>query len=287
MNDLAKQSKQIQTIDPETLILKAVESNVPVETMERLLSMRAELKEEQAKEAFYTALSLFQRKCPIIRKEREVRGKDGGVRYRYASLDDIVKQIAPLLEECGLSYTVDTKHKKEGFISVILEIHHLLGYSKLSEFDVPIEETAFMNDAQKAGSALTYAKRYAFCNAFGIMTGDQDDDAQSLGKGIDPNELYKRFRRHMDAVWENLASVRTIKAIYSNPDLTEEDRAWKVAECLEELDDQVQMDLNLAPTKGGVFTTKERGYLKSDEVAEARRSIKADKLDKKQNEDLP
>jgi len=274
MNELAKSSAQIQVIDPETLILKAVESNVPVETLERLLAMRAELKAEQAKEAFYAALSQFQSKCPVIQKTREVKDRNGAVRYRYASLDDIVKQVAPILQDCGLSYTIDTKTKAQGFVSVILEIHHVLGYSKLSEFDIPIEESAFMNDAQKTGSALTYAKRYAFQNAFGILTGDQDDDAASLGKGIDPKDLYKRFRRHMDAVWNNLDTVIAIKGDYQDPNITAEDRAQKIAEAIEELDDQTQIDLNLAPTKGGVFTTAERDYLKSTEVFEHRQKIK-------------
>jgi hypothetical protein len=34
-----------------------------------------------------------------------------------------------------------------------------------------------MNDTQKVGAARTYAMRYAFCNAFGILTGDEDTDA--------------------------------------------------------------------------------------------------------------
>ena len=34
-----------------------------------------------------------------------------------------------------------------------------------------------MSGPQQIGSATTYAKRYSFCNQFGIMTGDEDDDA--------------------------------------------------------------------------------------------------------------
>jgi hypothetical protein len=35
-----------------------------------------------------------------------------------------------------------------------------------------------MNEPQRFASALTFAKRYAFCNAFGILTGDEDDNAE-------------------------------------------------------------------------------------------------------------
>ena len=33
-----------------------------------------------------------------------------------------------------------------------------------------------MNVIQQIGTAITYAKRYTFCNAFGIMTEDEDTD---------------------------------------------------------------------------------------------------------------
>jgi len=46
-----------------------------------------------------------------------------------------------------------------------------------------------MNDAQKIASALTYSKRYAFCNATGIMTGDEDQDGNGGGEsGYGPPE---------------------------------------------------------------------------------------------------
>ena len=41
-----------------------------------------------------------------------------------------------------------------------------------------------MSAQQKVGAALTFAKRYAFCNAFGIMTGDEDNDANQAAPVI-------------------------------------------------------------------------------------------------------
>ena len=289
MSELAVKQTAITSIDPESLIAKAIESNVPVETLERLLAMRSELKAEQAKEAFYQALSDFQSECPIIKKTKQVKNKDGSVRYSYAPLDSIIEQISPFLNKHGLSYTTDTTQKKDGFVTAIVEIHHRLGYSKLSEFDIPIDDAAFMNDAQKAASAFSFAKRYAVTNALGIMTGDMDDDAASLGAGVNPLDLYRRFAKHTKAVWDNLDSVRFIKDTFHDADISEEDRAHKVAEALDELDNDTQCDLNLAPTKGGIFTTEERDYLKSHEVAEARRTIINSKndIEGKTNEKVP
>jgi hypothetical protein len=40
------------------------------------------------------------------------------------------------------------------------------------------------NATQRAGSAETYAKRYALCSALGIQTGDDDDDGNAGGETI-------------------------------------------------------------------------------------------------------
>ena len=60
--------KEIQSINAELLIKQAIDKNVPIETMERLLVMRRELKTEWAKEEFIKALAQFQKKCPVIKK---------------------------------------------------------------------------------------------------------------------------------------------------------------------------------------------------------------------------
>lgn len=258
-NAIQKQSTgQIATLDAESLIMKAVESNVPVESLERLLAMREKLNAERAREMYFTALSMFQAKCPIIQKTKQVKGRDGKVRYSYAPLDEVVKQVSPLLESVGLSYTIKTR-SQDGHVIASCEVHHTAGHSETSEFAIPIESDAYMNSAQKSGSALTYAKRYAFCNAFGILTGDQDDDAQSLGGGVNINDIYRKVSQHMKCVLENIDSVQAIKAGIADNDLSTASEAWF------ELDDDTKSGLWVAPTKGGCFTTNERAVIHSKE----------------------
>ncbi len=182
-------------LSAESLIAKAIEHQVPIETMERLLAMRKELKAEQAREAFYRALSGFQAACPVIPKTKtaEVLSRSGGsYRYSYAPLDGIVKVIAPLLQQYGLSFTVQTRLEQEPLSQVaVCTVHHVDGHSESSEFRAPIDQGARMNEMQKAASAQTYAKRYALCNALGILTGDEDDDAQALNAAaqVAPNPV--------------------------------------------------------------------------------------------------
>jgi hypothetical protein len=62
-------------------------------------------------------------------------------------------------------------------------VHHVKGHAEASSFRAPVDSGAKMNEMQRSASSLTYAKRYAFQNAFGILTGDQDDDGRGAGVG--------------------------------------------------------------------------------------------------------
>ena len=166
----------------DTFISKAIEANMSVETMEKFFVLRDKARAEFAKSAFVRAMSLFQGKCPIIKKTKRVLNKDGQtVRYTYAPIDSIVEQIKESLAESGLSYTWTVKNDDK-FIAAIATVTHLNGHSESSEFKVPIDTEGFMTAPQKYASALTFAKRYSLCNALGISTGDEDTDATDVGK---------------------------------------------------------------------------------------------------------
>jgi hypothetical protein len=48
---------------------------------------------------------------------------------------------------------------------------------EVSQSEIDIDTSSKMNISQRDGAANSYGKRYAFCNAFGILTGDEDTDA--------------------------------------------------------------------------------------------------------------
>jgi hypothetical protein len=171
-------------LHPEWLIAKAIEQKLPVKSLEQLLAMRERLKAERAKEAFYEALTAFQVRCPVIPKTEVVKSKDGSIRYRYASLPKIIGTVSRLLGENGLSYSFDTLFEAHPSAQVVTcTIHHTLGHSQSSTFRAPIEKDMYMNEIQKSGSSLTYGKRYALCNALGIVADDDDD---AVGASLPP-----------------------------------------------------------------------------------------------------
>ncbi|MFA4972501.1 MAG: ERF family protein [bacterium] len=213
----------------ENLIAQAIGKGLPVDAMEKLLAMRQQIKAEQAREAFFEALARFQSNCPSIAKTKVVYGRDNRtIRYRYAPLDTIVEQIKGLLQEYGFSYTIKSRQDPQA-VTAMCEAHHAGGHVEISEFSIPIDPTAYMNDAQKVASALTYAKRYAFCNAFGLMTADDDDDANS----VDDHEPPAREQKQAQAPSHNggrkrpadqMEVIKEITALVKELNLPEEQR---------------------------------------------------------------
>lgn len=180
--------------DPERLIMFALEKGVPMEQLERLLAMRDKLLAEQAKNAFHEALARFQGRCPIIGKHKKATvkikdrntGQDSGreYSYMYAPLEDVIEVAGPLLAEERLSYSFTTSIENRGdstYLTAVCTLHHIGGHSESSDFTAPIDKGARMNDTQKVASARMYAKRYAFQDATGVITGQEDDDGDSGG----------------------------------------------------------------------------------------------------------
>lgn len=168
-----------------------------VATLERMMVMRREMKAEAAKESYLAAMSDFQRDCPPVPKRAKVMNRDGGgVRYRFAPITDVAHHIAPLCEKYGFSYTFDSKTERDE-ITAICIVTHRDGHAESSRFTIKVDPGATrigMSIPQAYASALSYSKRYALLNAFGIQTTDEDDDANSTH----PNSAKARLAKLKD-----------------------------------------------------------------------------------------
>lgn len=170
----------VEVVTPEQLIAAGIEKGLPVETMERLLAMRKELRAEAAKEEYDNAMAAFQSECPVIQKDKAVKfpTKSGGVvDYIYAPMDSIVRQVKDIISKHGFSYKFKIREEDDGGVEATCIVTHRKGHSESSEFTAGGAGTALMSIAQVTSSKATYAKRNAFCNVFGITTGDEDNDA--------------------------------------------------------------------------------------------------------------
>jgi ERF superfamily len=168
-------------VDIASLLSQAVTSNLPVETMERLLAMAEHMEAREAKRQFDADMAAFQAECPVIIKTKIVRTDNGVIAYRYAPIESIISQVKLLLQKYHFSYAITTVTDRD-IVTATCTAKHSLGHSEQSSFTVPLgRQTKMMSDTQVVAGALTFAKRYAFCNCFGILTGDEDIDGRDIG----------------------------------------------------------------------------------------------------------
>jgi hypothetical protein len=168
-------------INVEALLAKAVDSKAAVEVLERLQTLRKELRAEQAEEAFNEALSQFQAECPQIEKQKGVKDRSGTVAYKYAPLEAIEAQIRPLLRKHGFSHTFDTDTASAaGWVIARCIVTHKAGHRRESVAKFPLgNKTPIMSDTQVYAAALTFANRRALCNAYGLVIAGEDIDGQT------------------------------------------------------------------------------------------------------------
>ena len=98
----------------------------------------------------------------------------GKYSYAYANLEDVVALSRPILAEHGLT-AVQALHHDDDRLAITTTIVHESGEA------VAFGPVAFHagRDAQEAGSAITYFRRYALLSALGLAAEDDDGAAAS------------------------------------------------------------------------------------------------------------
>lgn len=156
----------------------AVEKNVSIDTIERLVALMERSEARNAAMAFNVALASFKSECPPIRKTSRATitsGSGGQYSYNYAELDEIDRTTRPLLTKFGLSYSWDM-NMEDTKLSCVCTLRHVEGHAQTAQFITPTTALSKMSDQQKVASALTYAKRQSLIQVLGLTTTDPDND---------------------------------------------------------------------------------------------------------------
>lgn len=165
-----------------SLIRDAMAADVSPEKLSALLAVKQTWEADEARKAFNLSIAEFQRNAPIIEKGDVAHEK------QYARMDRIWRTVRKPLTDLGLSVTWQVcELRPEGICHVEGMLRHRDGHGERLVMDIPLPEIIRgQNKSQQMGSARTYAQRYAFCSAVGLVTGDDDDDGN--GGAVDPDE---------------------------------------------------------------------------------------------------
>ena len=173
-------STELANINPMSLLNQAVSSNMPIESLERLVALQERWEAKQAQKEFFEAMNKFQAEKPKIVKSDGVSHDQGRTfKFYFASLSSIQSKIDPVLSKHGLSYSWE-QEEKDGKVCISCVVKHLGGHSERNHLESTLDNSGGKNAIQSLGSVVSYLKRYTLINAFGLSSADDDGASQKM-----------------------------------------------------------------------------------------------------------
>ena len=123
-----------------------------------------------------TALSIVQGKLSHAKKD----SANPFFKSKYADLESVWDACRSLLAENGLAVMQFPGEFVDGTMSLNTVLTHSSGEYMSYLMSVPVTKP----DAQGAGSALTYMRRYALAAVVGVVQADDDGNAASSPKPV-------------------------------------------------------------------------------------------------------
>jgi hypothetical protein len=170
------------------------------EVMKTIAGLYEHMQDRDAKQAYNIAFNKMMKEMKPIQATKEVPNDDKSVRYTYAPFEEIDEQLRPVALRFGFTYCFkEGESTKPDRITKICIVRHEQGHEVLHPYTVRIGAgPPKTSDSQKDGSAHTYAKRGALCDAFNIVVKGQDNDAQLDGAPITPAQAANLRKRVKD-----------------------------------------------------------------------------------------
>lgn len=150
----------------------AMNPDVDIDKMERLLQMQERVLDRQSSMDYNAAMAAMQTEMPSIAE----RGKTNN--GKYATLEDIVDTVRPIMQKHGLAVSFRVKTMERG-IEVTGVLMHKGGYREETSMLLPADTSGSKNAVQAFGSSVSYGKRYVLCALLNITTRGEDDDGNS------------------------------------------------------------------------------------------------------------
>lgn len=167
------------------LIEMAINKDLDMTKLERLMAMQTEKEREFARKAFNLSLSRFQSQIPVITKRGLAsfghKGGAGKTEYSYAKLEDITEAIKPFLYDNGLSYRYEQATDDKA-ITVTCIVSHEQGHEERASMTAYPDQSGSKNTIQQTASTVSYLRRYTVTGALGITVADEDDDGAEVGE---------------------------------------------------------------------------------------------------------
>lgn len=184
-NELATKQENLpaQTADVAAIInvieRAAMNPQVDIDKMERLLEMQERILNRQAAAEFAAALAAMQAELPSIAERGGIKDRSGNVQSTYALWEDINEAIKPVLTKHGFALSFRTDFSSG--ITVTAVLSHRCGHSESTSIVLPSDTSGSKNSVQAIGSSVSYGKRYTASALLNLTSHGEDDDGYAAG----------------------------------------------------------------------------------------------------------
>lgn len=211
MSEESKNTEIVATVQPTPLSLleRAVNANMDVDKLAKLMDLQERHEAKQALSAYTTALNECQKKLPLIVKDAE----NSHTRSRYALLETIIHQIKPILNDHGFSLAFSEGDcSTPNMMRVLLDVMHIGGHSQRYHMDLPIDGKgakggSVMNETQGKGSSFHYGQRYLICAVFNLVIAGMDLDGNNQGDAEKISEEQAKIIEDLIGLCKDLGSM--------------------------------------------------------------------------------
>lgn len=178
----------------QAVIEKGVTSE-NVAAIEKLVGLYERMQDRDAEKAFAVAFNALQSEMPRIQATKPVPGNDGTIRYKFAPFEEIMAQVAPLLQRHGFTVCFSNRYEDNRIVETCI-LQHIGGHKRSNDFAVRIGSgPPKSSESQADGAAATYAKRFALTNALNIVVSGLDNDARLEGAYVSKDVAEELERR--------------------------------------------------------------------------------------------
>jgi hypothetical protein len=164
------------------LVERAAGDGSSFERLDRLACLYERLVVREAEAAFNAALVKLQPKLPVLDERGQIEGPDGEVRATYATWEDTVDVVRPLLARHGFSLTFRPGRSERGEPTVTGVLRHQGGHKEEATLELPVDASGDKNAVQAVGSTMSYGLRYVARMLLNLVSRGEDDDGCAAGQ---------------------------------------------------------------------------------------------------------
>ena len=201
---------------PLGLIQMAMSQGCDVDKLERLIALQDRMMAHNAEVEFNAALGRVQAAMGRVSAD----SNNPQTKSKYSSYAAIDRVCRPLYTAEGFALSFDTEAGPSTETMWVLGLLlHASGHSRTYRTLMPTDGKGakggdVMTKTHAAGSAMTYGMRYLVKLIFNVAVGEDDNDGNGAGGGIDNQMPEAEFQNHIARIRE-AADDEALKAAYT------------------------------------------------------------------------